>query len=67
VRTGDAGVTSAELRLPARQQIEAGWDGRHSFGIAVGLADSYAEADGYRAIAIDIENSQEVAWGERST
>ena len=58
VRTDDAGVTSGELRLPAWQEIEAGWDGPHSIGIAVSLADNYAEAYGYRAIAIDIESSQ---------
>lgn len=32
VRTGGDGVTSGELRLPAWQEIEAGWDGPHSIG-----------------------------------
>jgi hypothetical protein len=56
------------LRLPAWQKIKAGWDGPHSIAIAVSLADSYAEAYGYRTIAIDIESSQlwDTAWGTLS-
>lgn len=66
VRTDEAGLTRGELRLPAWHEIEPGWDGPHSIGIAISLADSYAEAYGYHAIAIDIESSQlwHPDWGK---
>lgn len=42
---------------------------RTASGIAISLADSYAEAYGYHAIAVDIESSQlwDEAWGALST
>jgi len=45
--------------------LPAGYDGPHRIDVALHLADSYAEAYGYYAIAIDIESSQlwDPAWG----
>ena len=69
IRTREDGVTTGELTLPAWQELEPGWDGPHSIEIAVSLADSYAEAYGYQAIAVDIESSQlwRSEWGDLMT
>ncbi|WIJ26360.1 hypothetical protein [Devosia sp. RR2S18] len=66
VRTDDAGVTTGEIKLPKWEELPPGFDGPHEIDTAIKLADSYAEAYGYRAIAIDIESSQlwRGEWGE---
>jgi hypothetical protein len=65
VRTNEDGVTTGELRLPAWHELLSMFDGPHPMDVALPLADSYAEAYGYHAIAIDIESSQlwDEAWG----
>jgi hypothetical protein len=65
VRTADAGVTTGRIKLPEWQELAAGYDGPHQIDVALHLADTYAEAYGYYAIAIDIESSQlwDPAWG----
>ena len=65
VRTDNAGDTTGQIKLPLWKELPAGYDGPHRIDVALHLADSYAEAYGYYAIAIDIESSQlwDPAWG----
>ncbi|MBU1335733.1 MAG: hypothetical protein KJ944_00090 [Alphaproteobacteria bacterium] len=66
VRAGRDGVQRATIALPEFHELPDGWDGPHEMHVAVPLADSYADAYGYHAIAIDIESSQlwDDAWGK---
>lgn len=66
VRTDDAGVTTGQIKLPPWEELPAGYDGPHRIDVALHLADSYAQAYGYYAIAVDIESSQlwDPAWGK---
>src|SRR5690606_7693397 len=62
VRTGGDGIPRATIATPQWHELEEGWDGPHDMAVAAPLADSYAEAFRYHAIAIDIESSQ--LWEE---
>lgn len=66
VAQGRDGVWRATIALPEWHELPEGWDGPHTMDIAIGLANDYAEAFGYHAIAIDIDSSQlwDPAWGE---
>lgn len=66
VGQGGDGVWRATISLPEWHELPAGWDGPHEMDVAIGLANGYAEAYGYYAIAIDIESSQlwQPEWGE---
>jgi len=65
VRTDNAGITTGRIKLPQWQELPAGYDGPHRIDVALQLANSYAEAYGYYAVAVDIESSQlwDPAWG----
>lgn len=60
------GVWRATIALPEWHELLEGWDGPHAMDVAIGLANDYAHAYGYHAIAIDIESSQlwDPAWGD---
>ncbi|MHA6692518.1 hypothetical protein [Devosia sp. A449] len=66
IRTSADGFIRATIVTPQWHELEEGWDGPHTMDVAVPLADSYAEAFGYHAIAIDIESSQmwQPEWGD---
>ena len=68
VRTDEDGIVTGQIKLPPWEELPAGYDGPHRIEVALRLADSYAEAYGYYAIAIDIESSQlwDPAWGSLS-
>ena len=65
VRTDDAGVPTGQIKLPPWEELPAGHDGPRRMDVALHLADSYAQAYGYYAIAVDIDSSQlwDPAWG----
>jgi hypothetical protein len=65
IRSGSDGIVRATIALPEWQEMPEGWDGPHTMGVAIGLADGYAHEYGYHGIAIDIESSQlwDPAWG----
>lgn len=66
VRQDAYGGWTGKITLPQWHELPAGWDGPHGIDVAVKLADDYAQAYGYSAIAIDIESSQlwDAAWGD---
>lgn len=59
------GIWRATIALPSWQELEEGWDGPHEMSTAIALANDYAAAYGYHAIAIDIASSQlwQAEWG----
>jgi hypothetical protein len=66
IRTSNDGVVRGMIALPQWYELPEMWDGPHDVADAVRLADDYADAYGYHAIAIDIESSQlwDPAWGD---
>lgn len=66
IRTSNDGVVRGMIALPQWYELPEMWDGPHDVAHAVRLADDYADAYGYHAIAIDIESSQlwDPAWGD---
>lgn len=66
IRTSKDGVVRGMIALPQWYELPEMWDGPHDVADAVRLADDYADAYGYHAIAIDIESSQlwDPVWGD---
>ena len=60
------GEWMATIALLRWHELEEGWDGPHDMPTAIRLANGYAAAFGYHAIAINIKSSQlwQADWGE---
>lgn len=65
VGQGGDGIWRSTISLPQWHELPEGWDGPNEMETAIGLANGYAEAYGYHAVAIDIESSQlwQLEWG----